>query len=138
MGIPSAEISISSLYMFFWCIWKARNDARFCRKISAPSQVYAAATAIMQGSSMEVQIPLGWTIQTALQSPGCLSLMTLLCKDSKDRAMSTNIHHPGREELSTDISTISGPIIYLDAAWPPSPVRQTRSCWLRYFHTVRS
>jgi hypothetical protein len=50
------QISISSLYTFLWCIWKARNDARFCKKLNTPSQVHAAAMAIMQGSNMESKV----------------------------------------------------------------------------------
>ena len=48
------QINITSLYTFLWCIWKFRNDTRFCRKLHTPSQVNAAAAAIMQGANLEM------------------------------------------------------------------------------------
>lgn len=48
------QINVVSLYTFLWCIWKSRNDNRFCRTTRSPSQVFAAAMAIMQGTNLEV------------------------------------------------------------------------------------
>jgi hypothetical protein len=48
------EINTTAIYTFLWCLWKARNDTSFCRKICKPSQVYAAANAIIRGTNLEV------------------------------------------------------------------------------------
>ena len=46
------NVSVVNLYTFLWCLWKARNDALFGRKVSKPSQVYVAMQAILQETSM--------------------------------------------------------------------------------------
>lgn len=48
------HITLTTLYTFLWCLWKARNDALFCRKLCRPSQVYAASNAIIQATKLEV------------------------------------------------------------------------------------
>jgi hypothetical protein len=47
------QINVTTLYTFLWCLWKARNDTLFCRKVSRPSQVYGAANAIIKGTNLE-------------------------------------------------------------------------------------
>jgi hypothetical protein len=47
------QVNITSLYTFLWCLWKARNDAQFGRKICKPSQVFPIANAIMQASKLD-------------------------------------------------------------------------------------
>ena len=51
------QINIASLYTFMWCLWKSRNDNRFCRKSRSPLQVFAAAEAILKETSLEVTTP---------------------------------------------------------------------------------
>ena len=46
------NVSVVNMYTFLWCPWKARNDVLFGRKVSKPSQVYAAMQAILQETSM--------------------------------------------------------------------------------------
>jgi hypothetical protein len=43
------QINSTTLYTFLWCLWKARNDTLFCRKVCRPSQVFAAANAVIKG-----------------------------------------------------------------------------------------
>jgi hypothetical protein len=47
------QIKVTMLYTFLWCLWKARNNSLFCRKVSWPSQIYAAANAIIKGTNLE-------------------------------------------------------------------------------------
>jgi hypothetical protein len=47
-------IKPTTLYTFLWCLWKARNDTLFCRKPGKPSQVFAAANAIISATKLEV------------------------------------------------------------------------------------
>ena len=47
------QINSTTLYTFLWCLWKARNDTLFCRKVCRLSQIYAAANAIIQGTKLE-------------------------------------------------------------------------------------
>uniref|UniRef100_A0ACD5Y7N7 Uncharacterized protein n=1 Tax=Avena sativa TaxID=4498 RepID=A0ACD5Y7N7_AVESA len=49
------QLNCTNLYTFLWCLWKARNDTLFCRKVCKPSQVFAAANAIMIGAAMEIK-----------------------------------------------------------------------------------
>ena len=44
MNHPHA--SISNIFNFMWCIWKARNDFLFERKFSFPYQIKIAATSL--------------------------------------------------------------------------------------------
>ena len=55
-GLLSSQhphMSLTSLYTFLWCLWKARNDALFGRKFCNPSQIFPVANAIMQGAKFE-------------------------------------------------------------------------------------
>jgi hypothetical protein len=45
--------NITSLYTSLRCLWKARTDALFGRKICKPSHVYPTAYAIMQALKLE-------------------------------------------------------------------------------------
>jgi ribonuclease HI len=47
------QINVTMLYTFLWCLWKARNNSLFCRKVSWPYQIYAAANAIIKGTNLE-------------------------------------------------------------------------------------
>lgn len=47
------HINVTSIYTFLWCLWKARNDALFGRKLCKSSQVYLVANAILQGPKLE-------------------------------------------------------------------------------------
>jgi hypothetical protein len=49
------QIKPTTLYTFLWCLWKARNDTLFCRKVSRPSQVFAAANAIISATKLEIR-----------------------------------------------------------------------------------
>jgi hypothetical protein len=40
------QINVNMLYTFLWFLWKARNNILFCKLVSWPSQIYAAANAI--------------------------------------------------------------------------------------------
>ena len=103
------QISLSSLYTFLWCIWKAQNDARFCRKLNAPSQVYTVAMVIMQGSNI------GDTISPS--SSRMLDDVYVQGQQRKGHGDQVTAPAPGR--TINDISTIFCPIIFLDAAWFP-------------------
>jgi ribonuclease HI len=45
--------SITNLYTFLWCLWKARNDTLFGRKQRKPSQIFASTNAVLQGYKLE-------------------------------------------------------------------------------------
>jgi hypothetical protein len=47
------QIDLNSLYTFLWCLWKSRNNALFAKKYCRPSQVFAAANAIIQATKLE-------------------------------------------------------------------------------------
>jgi hypothetical protein len=47
------HINLPNLYTYLWCLWKARNNVRFGRKLCRPNQVHAAAKAIILGASLE-------------------------------------------------------------------------------------
>jgi hypothetical protein len=47
------QVNLTSLYTFLWCLWKARNDMLFCKKLCRPTQVFAVANAIIQGTILE-------------------------------------------------------------------------------------
>jgi hypothetical protein len=47
-------VNTTSLYTFLWCLWKAKNDAKFCRKFCKPSQVFS--NAIMQASKLDEMV----------------------------------------------------------------------------------
>lgn len=47
--------SLENVYTFMWCLWKARNDTLFGRKVHKPSQVFAATQAILQGAKLDDQ-----------------------------------------------------------------------------------
>jgi hypothetical protein len=113
------HISITSLYTFLWCIWKARNDARFCRKVSTASQVYAAAMAIMQGSNMEVEVSSKTGVITCSSRSGMLDDASVQGQQSQGHADKQTTPTPGR--TIKEVSTISYPIIFSDAAWSPGP-----------------
>jgi hypothetical protein len=51
------QINSTTLYTFMWCLWKARNDTLFGRKVCRPSQVFAAANAIIKGTALENSEP---------------------------------------------------------------------------------
>lgn len=52
-GHPFA--SLENVYTFMWCLWKARNDTLFSRKVHKPSQVFAATHAILRGAKVDDQ-----------------------------------------------------------------------------------
>jgi hypothetical protein len=49
------QVNCTNLYTFLWCLWKARNDNLFCRKVCKPSQVFVAANAIITGAVVEIK-----------------------------------------------------------------------------------
>lgn len=51
MNHPHA--SIPNIFTFMWCLWKARNEALFCRKSSSPHQVQQAAQAIASAQDLQ-------------------------------------------------------------------------------------
>jgi hypothetical protein len=46
--------TLSNIFTFMWCLWKARNDTLFQRKVASPFQVFFAAQAITNSFSLEV------------------------------------------------------------------------------------
>jgi hypothetical protein len=113
------QISISSLYTFLWCIWKARNDARFCRILSTPSQVHAAAMAIMQGSNMESKV--SSQIGDTARSSNSRVLQHASMQGQQRQGHADQQIAPSLGRTINNISTISCPIIFSDAAWSPHP-----------------
>jgi ribonuclease HI len=88
--------SITNLYTFLWCLWKARNDTLFGRKQRRPSQIFAATNAILQGYKLEDT------------------------NATTDHQMETNAesHQIIPEEAFTrDPLTCAGITIFTDAAW---------------------
>jgi hypothetical protein len=79
-----------------WCLWKAQNDTLFCRKVSKPSQVYAATNAIIKGNNLEVNSTIRQQGHDNSQEQNQLALPTPEAQDAN---------------LS------SRNIIYCDAAW---------------------
>lgn len=107
------QINVVSLYTFLWCIWKSRNDNRFCRTTRSPSQVFAAAMAIMQGTNLEVAArSLEYKVVSLHGTDKDAPVETLLQR--QDQLMMQSTPSPG--ETIKDISCFSGPIVYTDAA----------------------
>ena len=97
-----------------WCLWKSRNDNRFCRKSRSPLQVFAAGEAILKETSLEVTTP-------PLINGAMVSTETNKAVLAKDHAENQNqftlqaTPTPGKTIM--DISNLSGPIVYSDVAW---------------------
>ena len=52
--------TVENIFTFLWCLWKARNDALFCKKYSFPHQIQYASlgissSQILQDLAMEGQ-----------------------------------------------------------------------------------
>lgn len=110
------QISIISLYTFLWCIWKSRNDERLCRKSSSPSQVYAAAAAIIKSTNLEV------TTSTQITDAICFTDSREpedVSMQAHEQSIQQAVLVPGK--TIKDISNISAPIVFSDAAWSPGP-----------------
>ncbi|KAK1616402.1 hypothetical protein QYE76_021919 [Lolium multiflorum] len=113
------HINIIYLYTFLWCIWKARNDARFCRKLSTPPQLYAATMVIMHGSNMELAASSRIGVTSLFSSSTMLHDASVQGHQRKGHADQQIAPTPGR--TINGISAISCPIIFLDAVWSPHP-----------------
>ena len=64
-GHPMA--TLSNIYTFLWCLWKARNDSVFARKIHQQQQIFAAAKAIIRGAQLEERQTINACLETDLQ-----------------------------------------------------------------------
>lgn len=81
------DINLSNLYTFLWCLWKSRNDALFARKYCRPSQVYAAANAIIQGTKLRDNLDEDFgahclqdqLVQPAIQNPDSFTGNAIFC-----------------------------------------------------------
>lgn len=110
------QINVISLYTYLWCIWKSRNDNRFCRATRTPSHVFAAATAIMQGTSLEVAaLSPNNNVVGSSESKKSVAAKTLSQRQDHLTIQSTIC--PGK--TITNVSCFSGPVIYTDASWNP-------------------
>uniref|UniRef100_A0ACD5VED3 Uncharacterized protein n=1 Tax=Avena sativa TaxID=4498 RepID=A0ACD5VED3_AVESA len=118
------QISVTSLYMFLWCIWKARNDSVFCRKTFNPSQIYAAAMAIMQGTKLEFAASPQFCRDTGSTNP---QVYTEHHVRQQDHVSHQVMPAPG--STITNITSFTGPVVFSDAAWTigsdgqPTPAR---------------
>jgi hypothetical protein len=103
------HINTTSLYTFLWCLWKARNNALFCRKRCSPYQVFAAANAIIQGTKLEDANSFQDRNSTEASSDDTIQLQV------------ASVQHmtPSPGATVRNIATISGSIIFSDAAWSP-------------------
>ncbi|CAM0874946.1 unnamed protein product [Alopecurus aequalis] len=88
------QINTTNLYTFLWCLWKARNDTLFGRKMRYPSQVFAVFNAILQASNLETLIP--------------HSDQTQVCTGQ--------LSHPPEATIQ-DPFTLPGTLIFTDASW---------------------
>ena len=106
------QINVNSFYTFLWCIWKSRNDARFGKRSGTPFQVFAAASAIMQGINLEVADP------SQKNATICFAGTTAPGVDSmqaQDLSAQQTLPTPGR--TIARVEDISGPIVFSDASW---------------------
>jgi ribonuclease HI len=90
------HINLSNLYTYLWCLWKARNNMLFDRKLSRPTQVYLAANAIIQGTNLEKTTSKG---DHQLAQP--------------DKHLQTPSPYP----LEKDSDLFAGNAIFCDASW---------------------
>ncbi|XBH54174.1 hypothetical protein VPH35_076535 [Triticum aestivum] len=104
------QINPSNLYTFLWCLWKSRNDALFARKFCRPSQVYAAANAIIQGTKLG-EIP------AEAHAMHCL----------QDQLVQPTIQNP---------HSFSGNTIFCDAAWEIHPAHTPKQAGIGVFIQV--
>jgi hypothetical protein len=108
------QINLTSLYTFLWCLWKARNDTLFGRKICRPTHVFAAANAIIHATKLEVAASSEeHTLAQGGNSDEASDPATQLLAEACPQMTS----YPGT--TIGDISNISGWIIFSDAAWSP-------------------
>lgn len=102
MNHPHA--SISNIFNFLWCIWKARNDCLFARKNPSPHQVHHAATAIADCNAIQQVSPSNGDSTIHPQHTG--DLMELQRSTLPAQGESLNSH-----------LTIAGTKIFMDAAF---------------------
>jgi hypothetical protein len=102
------QITLSSLYTFLWCLWKSRNDALFARKYYRPSQVYATANAIIQGSKLDGATP------------------------AKDHGVNCLQDHLLLPAIQSPYS-FAGNTIFYDAAWEMQPSNTTKQAGIEVF-----
>jgi hypothetical protein len=127
------QISVSSLYTFLWCIWKARNDSVFCRKACNPSQVYAAAAAIMQGTKIEFAASSQVRSVTGSDDPQEHADHSVRLHDHGSHLMM-----PSRGSTITNIANFTRPVIFSDAAWTSGSDGQPTPAGLGIFIQMRS
>jgi hypothetical protein len=127
------QISVSSLYTFLWCIWKARNDSVFCRKACNPSQVYAAAAAIMQGTKIEFAASSQVRSVTGSDNPQEHADHSVRLQDHGSHQMM-----PSPGSTITNIANFTGPVIFPDAAWTSGSDGQPTPAGLGIFIQMRS
>jgi hypothetical protein len=108
------QINLTSLYTFLWCLWKSRNNALFARKYCRPSQVFAAANAIIQATKLEGGSP------TEDHSVTCL----------QDHLL------PPRAIQNPD--TFAGNTIFCDAAWEIQSSNTTKQAGIGVFIEVQN
>ena len=106
------QINPSNLYTFLWCLWKSRNDALFARKFCRPSQVYAVANAIIQGTKLG-EIP------AEAHAMHCL----------QDQLVQPTIQNP---------HSFSGNTIFCDAAWEIHPAHTPKQAGIGVFIQVQN
>ena len=111
-----------------WCIWKSRNDTRFGKRLGTPFQVFAAASAIMQGINFDVTTPSQNNASncfTGTMAPGGDSVQA--------QDLSSEHTLPGLGRTLANVEDISGPIVLSDAAWTPGADNQPAIAGLGFF-----
>jgi hypothetical protein len=107
------QINLSSLYTFLWCLWKSRNDALFARKYCRPSQVYAAANAIIQGTKLEG---------------------AARAEDHSVSSLQGHLLPP----VIQNLDSFPGNTIFCDAAWEIQPSNTTKQAGIGVFIQVQN
>jgi hypothetical protein len=135
-----SSMSLEKMFTLLWCIWKARNDYLFNRKIWSVLQVHHAASALLlygtedQAMHQEAShLAAHTTIHEAITTPlvaslpagpnACLQVQPILPQQMA----------PSPGTTVKDTSNITGPIVFTDAAWSPGRDGQPMSAGLGLF-----